>query len=141
VNIRWLESGVDEAVSVQKIERRQNRGEHAAGFLSCERAARKELAEVFVGEFGDDVEAGRAVNRAAAKMKNLKQSRMRESGGGAPAIELNVGFRRILRDELDGGVGWRIAGTRRFGGGQKYGGVLSDAEKPAERETAVRELA
>ena len=99
------------------------------------------MAEIFVGEFGDDVQARCAVNRAAAKMKNAQKSRMRESGSGAPTVELNVGVGRIFRDELDRGVGCGIAGPRGFAGSEKYGGVRRDAEKFAEREAAVCKLA
>lgn len=57
VNVGRPEPGVNESIFMQKIERGKNCGEHAASFVRCERAARKKLAEVFVGEFGDDVQA------------------------------------------------------------------------------------
>jgi len=74
-------------------------------------------------------------------MKNAQKSRMRESGSGAPAFELKVGIGRTFGDELDRGVGRGIAGPRGFDGSQEYGRVRRDAEKFAEREAAVRELA
>lgn len=74
-------------------------------------------------------------------MKNAQKSRMRESSSGAPAFELKVGVRWILGDELDRGVACGIAGTRGFDGSQKYGRVRRDAEKFAEHEAAIGELA
>ena len=74
-------------------------------------------------------------------MKNAQKSRMLESSSGAPAFELNVGVGSIFGDELDRGVGCGIAGPRGFDGSQEYGRVRRNAEKFAEREAAVRELA
>jgi hypothetical protein len=141
VNIGGLDAGVDETVFVEKIERGEDGGQHATGFVRREGATRQKLAEIFVGTFGDDVEAGRAVNSAAAKMVDAKKSRMRKSSGGAPMIELKIAGGRIFGDEFYGCVGGRIAGARRFVGGEENRGVLRDAEKFAEREAAVRELA
>ena len=58
----------------------------ATGFVGRERATREKLAEVFVGAFGDDVEARRAVDGAAAKMMDAKKSGMRKGGGCAPVF-------------------------------------------------------
>ena len=57
VNVGRLEPGVNESIFMQKIEHGKNCGEHAASFVWRERAARKKLAEVFVGELGNEVEA------------------------------------------------------------------------------------
>jgi hypothetical protein len=140
VNVGRLESGVDHAIFMKEIERGKNCSEHAAGFVGRERAAGKKLAKIFVGEFGDDVEARRAVNDAAAEMKNAEQAGMRESRGGTPVVELKIGGCGIRGDEFDGGVEVRIAWSRRGGGGEEHGGIGRDAEKFAERETAVRDL-
>ena len=132
---------MDETVFMQKIQRGKNRGQHSSGFVRRERAARKKLAQIFVGAFGNDVKAGSAVNYAAAKIKNAQESRMRESGGSAPVLELRVGARRIFGNEFDRGVNGSITGVRRFDRSEKYRRIWRDAEKFAERETAVRELA
>ena len=91
VNVGRLQSTVDETVFMKKIERGKNRGKHAAGFVRSERAARKKLAEIFVGEFHNDVKAGSTVQRAAAEMENAKKSGMRKSRGSAPMFELQLG--------------------------------------------------
>src|SRR5205085_5342903 len=70
-----------------------------------------------------------------------KQSRMRKSSGGAPALELQIGSGGVFGDEFDGGVGRGIAGLSGFYSREEHGGILRDAEKFAEREAAVRELA
>ena len=140
VNVGRLQSTVDETVFMKKIERGKNRGEHAAGFVRRERAARKKLAEIFVGELGDDVEAGSAVQRAAAEMENAKKSGVRKSCGGAPVFELQVGGGGIFGNEFEGNVGSGIAGVSGLVRAEEDGGIFGDAEKFAERETAVREL-
>ena len=66
---------------------------------------------------------------------------MRKSGGGAPASELSVGGGGIFGDEFDGGVGSGVARTIGATVGEKDRGIRRDAEKFAEREAAVRELA
>ena len=57
VNVGRLEPGVNKSIFMQKSERGKNCGEHAPSFVCSERTARKKLAEVFVGELGDEVEA------------------------------------------------------------------------------------
>jgi hypothetical protein len=96
VNIGRLYAGVDETTFVEKIECGKDGGEHAAGFVGREGAAREKLAEIFVGAFGDDVEAGRAVDGAAAEMADAKKSGMGKSSGCAPVFELQVGGGRVF---------------------------------------------
>ena len=66
---------------------------------------------------------------------------MRESSGSAPVLQLSVGAGRIFGNEFDRGVNGSITGVRRFDRSEKYRRIWRDAEKFAERETAVRELA
>ena len=115
---------MDETVFMKKIERGKNRGEHAAGFVRRERAARKKLAEIFVGELGDDVEAGSAVQRAAAEMENAKKSGVRKSCGGAPVFELQVGGGGIFGNEFERDVGRGIAGVSRLVRAEEDGGIF-----------------
>jgi len=96
VNVGRLYAGVDETVFVKKIQRGEDRSEHTAGFVRCERAAREKLAKIFVSAIGDDVEAGRAVNGAAAEMMDAKKPGMREGSGCAPVVELEIGSGRVL---------------------------------------------
>jgi hypothetical protein len=118
---------MNETFFVEKIERGKDSGERAAGFVGSKRTVGKKLAEVFVGEFGDDVQAGGAVDHAAAGMQDAEKPWMRKSGGGAPARELSVGGGDIFGDELDGGVGRGVA--RMFGAGvsEKDRGIRRDA--------------
>jgi hypothetical protein len=124
VNVGRLQSTVDETVFMKKIERGKNSGEHAAGLVRRERAARKKLAEIFVGEFGDDVEAGSAVQRAAAEMENAKKSGVRKSRGGAPVFELKLGGGGIFGNEFERDVGSGIAGLGRFVRGEEDSGIF-----------------
>ena len=96
VDVGRLDAGVDETVFVKKIQRGEDGGEHAAGFLRRECAAREKLAEIFVGAIGDDVEARRAVDGAAAEMMDAKKSGMRKSSSGAPVVELEIGSGRVF---------------------------------------------
>ena len=66
---------------------------------------------------------------------------MRERSSGAPARQLKFGSGGVFGDEFDGGVRSGIAGMFGASVGEKYSGVLRDAEKSAEREAAVRQLA
>jgi hypothetical protein len=91
VNVGRLDACVDETAFVEKIERGEDGGEHAAGFVRRESATREKLAEIFVGAFGDDVQALGTVYGAAAEMVDAKKSGMRESSGDAPVFELQVG--------------------------------------------------
>ena len=139
VNVGRFYAGMDETFFVKIIERGENRGEHAASFIGTKRALREKLAEVLVGAFSDDVQARRAINDAAAVVQNFEQAGMRECSGAAPAFQLDVGIGGIFRDEFDGGVRSGL-GVARFERGEENRGVGRDAEKFAERETAVREL-
>ena len=139
VNVGRFYAGMDETFFVKIIERGENWSEHAAGFIGTKRAVREKLAEVFVGAFSDDVQARRAVDDAAAVVQNFEQAGMRECGGAAPAFQLDVGIGGIFWDEFDGGVRSGL-GVARFERGEENRGVGRDAEKFAERETAVREL-
>jgi len=140
VNVAGLEAGVYQTSLVKKIERFENWREHAVGFVGRKLAFGKQLAEIFVGEFGDDVETRRAVNDAAAVMQDAEKSGMRKTSRSVPALELHIGVGGIVGDEFDGGVGSRIAGAIGRNRGEEHGGVGGDAEKFAEPKAAVRKL-
>ena len=114
MNVGGLEASVNQPVFVEEIERGKNWSEHAASFIWSEGALREKLAEVFVGKFGDDVEAGGTVNDAATGIEDAEKSGMRKRCCSVPAFELDVGIGRILGDEFDGGVGRRFGVARRF---------------------------
>src|SRR4029453_13346341 len=103
---------------MKKIKRRQDRREHAPGFVGCERATRKKLAEVFVGKFGDGVGARRTANHPGAKMKNPEQAGMREGRCGAPTFALKIGVERIFGNEFDGRIRGSVAGAPSIDGGE-----------------------
>ena len=125
---------------MKKIERGKNGRKHAAGFVRRKRTARKKLAEILVGEFGDHVEARRAVNDATTPIKNAEKTGMRERRGSAPVFELRFRGCGIFGDEFDGRVEIGVAWTSRRRGSEEHGGVGRNAEKFAKRETAVGDL-
>jgi len=84
-DIRRLDSGMYKPVFMQKIQRFQNRQHHAASFVGRQRPLRQQIAQIFIGEFGDHIETGRAIDRKAAKMINAQYSRMAKRCSGLPA--------------------------------------------------------
>ena len=140
MNVGRFQAGVYQAGFVEKIEGGENGTEHTAGFVGRQRALRKELAEILVRKFGNDVETRRAADNATSGMKNFQNAGMRQYGDGTPASETIVGSGGIFGDEFDGGVGSGVARTSGSDGSQEDGGIGRDAEKFAEGEAAVREL-
>lgn len=101
-DVGGLDVRVREALAVEIDKGVEKRLEHFARFRGGERALRKNLREIFLGEFHHGVEKIEVRDAAAAGVIDGEKIGMRELRGAAPKRELGLGRGGVRRDKFDG---------------------------------------
>ena len=136
-NIGGLDVRVREALAVEIDDGVEKRLEHFAGFGGGERALRKNLREIFLGEFHHGIEKIQVGDAAAAGIVNGEKIGMREFRGAAPKRELGLGRGGVRGNKFDG----RFAGLRLGRLREEDGAVVRGAEELVKQEFIVGDLA
>jgi hypothetical protein len=132
-DVGWLEMTMDKIPGVEPGKRVENRVQHFSGFGGGQGTLAKNLRKDFFGVFGDDIEEIDAIDSAASGIKDLKEVRMGEGGGGRALSDANFCILCIRRSQLDGG----------FPGGiglefdEEDTALLSSAQPPEKSESPV----
>ena len=127
---------VNQTLAMKESDGLQRGRENVARFRGGERALRKKLREIFLGEFHYDIKQIEISETAAAGFEDAKHVRMRELGGVLPAKQLEFRVGLVDLNELDGRLLWRSAAF-----GQEDGAVFRAAEIAAKREFGIDNLA
>jgi len=136
-DVGGLDVRVREALAVEIDEGIEKRVEHFARFGGGERALRKNLREIFLGEFHHGIEKIQVGDAAAAGIVNGEKIGMREFRGAAPKRELGLGRGGVRGNKFDG----RFAGLRLGRLREEDGAVVRGAEELVKQEFIVGDLA
>ncbi len=91
-------------LSVQKCQRFNHRLNHPARFFRIERAPRKNVSQILVRVFLNNIEVGRPLHPAFSAIEKLQQVGMGNSNKLFPSRKLFVRVHFHRRNELDGNL-------------------------------------
>ncbi len=131
-----LDLSLHQPISMQEIQCTQRGDEHVPGFIGTQRTPGQELGERLVGIFHNDVQVDAPTDMTPTNVEEADQMRVVQGSGRAPLDELCLGFQRIGRNELDGGLGDAFGSVL----SEKYRAVVGSAEPAPQWIGAVDDL-